>query len=215
MYAFDLDEDELRKRFVEPYQAGGTITDRGRSIDAADISEIRITRVDGLVGPRWTLAEAREKWQRGGRWRTQVGDYIADRALDVTNDFLPAPPPTRSSSKEPTGEPGKDAASPSHSDQTGLWTFTAAAGGAALLILAALGIATGPVVIALVVVVALSGAITKTTPKDATLGRQAVSFLAIALVVAVAVLLGIVFKPESKAPSAPRPMDGHSESRVK
>jgi len=42
LYAFNMDEDTLRERFLEPYRLGGVITWSGRSIEATDIAWIRI-----------------------------------------------------------------------------------------------------------------------------------------------------------------------------
>ena len=49
LYAFNVDEETLRTRFVQPYEAGGSITWNGRTIDVDDIATIHIAAMDATL----------------------------------------------------------------------------------------------------------------------------------------------------------------------
>ena len=78
LYAFNVDEDELRTRFVEPYEQGSTITWSGRSIDAHDVATLHIATTDEALPPPPD---------------TSLGEYhLFQVGRDVTNDWIKGPP---------------------------------------------------------------------------------------------------------------------------
>jgi hypothetical protein len=50
LYAFNLEEDTLRERFIEPYERGESITWDGRTLQGGDLSYIRVGRTDAPFG---------------------------------------------------------------------------------------------------------------------------------------------------------------------
>jgi hypothetical protein len=52
LYALDLSQDQLRQKFIEPYDKGTAITWNGRTLPPGDISYIRIYESSGQLGPR-------------------------------------------------------------------------------------------------------------------------------------------------------------------
>ena len=75
LYAFNLTEDQLRDRFIEPYNAGGTITWGGRTVTGVDSIQIGFTEQE-VVDPGGT----------GNRYEAFKGTQ------DVTNEWITGPP---------------------------------------------------------------------------------------------------------------------------
>lgn len=102
----DLSEEELRKRFIEPYEAGEPIIVNGRTIPIDDVDRIRVSaseipsadiigrlRAEDRDSPVIVFGGPSYEWQ------------AADRAKDVTDSLIVGPPgskKTKSSSGGPT-----------------------------------------------------------------------------------------------------------------
>jgi predicted nucleotide-binding protein len=86
----DLTLDELNKRFVLPYREGQPITTGGTVIEPEDIARIRIGR------SKETAAELRNlvKMDRARKGPSLVPEdwLIAQKAEDVTDEFITTPP---------------------------------------------------------------------------------------------------------------------------
>jgi hypothetical protein len=79
LYAFNLDEDTLRKLFIEPYDVGRPITWSGRSLDGGDVSYLKVSE---------TAAPFNED-----NVRNTHNEYEAfTSGRDVTNDWITGPP---------------------------------------------------------------------------------------------------------------------------
>lgn len=77
LYAFNIDEDTLRGRIVQPYEEGGPITWNGRTIDAGDVATIHIAATDSAL----PLAP-----------NTSMGEYdVFKMGQDATNDWIKGP----------------------------------------------------------------------------------------------------------------------------
>jgi len=46
LYGFNLDADQLRERFIEPYEFGEPITSEGRTLGGGDITYLKVTETD-------------------------------------------------------------------------------------------------------------------------------------------------------------------------
>ncbi len=49
LYAANLTEEELRERFIRPYEAGDSITWGGRTLTGGDVSYMKVAASDDLV----------------------------------------------------------------------------------------------------------------------------------------------------------------------
>lgn len=80
VYAVNATEDELRERFIEPYELGSAITWQGRTIQASQILQMRILESPGEVRTKRRDAESVA--------------FIAVRyaARDITNSLIHGPP---------------------------------------------------------------------------------------------------------------------------
>jgi predicted nucleotide-binding protein len=77
LYAFNIDEDMLRSRFVQPYEEGGPITWHDRTIDADDVATIHIAATDSALPPAPN---------------TSMGEYdVFKMGQDATNDWIKGP----------------------------------------------------------------------------------------------------------------------------
>jgi len=87
LYAFNVDEETLRTRFVQPYEAGGSITWNGRTIDVDDIATIHIAAMDAtLPSPPDTSLDEYEHFK------------VAE---DVTNRWIKGPAGSASATEAP------------------------------------------------------------------------------------------------------------------
>jgi hypothetical protein len=89
LYALNLTEDQLRERFVRPYQEGRPITWDGRTLPPSDVARITIG-----------YTEDAQSEVKGGvpdrRYRVVTGGE------DVTNDWIVGPPGSGSTQPEPS-----------------------------------------------------------------------------------------------------------------
>jgi hypothetical protein len=117
LYAFDMTEDELIQRVIDPYDRGEIITLSGRSLLADDVWSIEITEItDQVLGNR--LNQLRSLWTTGSR--RQTGDWIARYAPSVTDRYVKGPPgrprsaaPTEpNTAQSPTASSGPAAVAP-------------------------------------------------------------------------------------------------------
>jgi hypothetical protein len=89
----DLSEEQLKIRFIEPYEQGKSITINGKTIELEDIERIRISRssqdskylirqleAEDASSPVLVLCGPSYEWR------------AADKAEDVTDDFIKGPP---------------------------------------------------------------------------------------------------------------------------
>jgi hypothetical protein len=81
LYGFNLSVDQLRERFIEPYEYGEPITWEGRTLGGGDITYLKITE----TAQPWP-----EDAVRGFRQYE-----IWESGRDVTNDFVKIPPGSR------------------------------------------------------------------------------------------------------------------------
>jgi predicted nucleotide-binding protein len=76
LYAFNLSEDQLRERFIDPYDYGRSITWSGRTLPAGDISYLNVSETDAAFG--------------------DIAGHLEYEAFtsgrDVTNDWITGPP---------------------------------------------------------------------------------------------------------------------------
>lgn len=78
LYAFNINEQTLRDRFVSPYADGAMITWDGRTIEAGDVATIRIAATERPLPPPPN---------------TSLGEYdLFETARDITNDLITGPP---------------------------------------------------------------------------------------------------------------------------
>ena len=79
LYAFNLDEETLRARFIDPYDRGEPITWNGRTIDGSDISYIHIASTAHRLDVNLNSGSASnfDRFESG---------------TDVTNDWITGPP---------------------------------------------------------------------------------------------------------------------------
>jgi hypothetical protein len=103
LHDVDLTEAELRSRVIEPYDTGGTITLRGRSLGTDDITRVEIACIEpgGVAGT--PLAQLRALWQQRPR---QVVDWLIANAPSATNQFITGPPGSAPPAREPSEELG-------------------------------------------------------------------------------------------------------------
>src|SRR4051794_23718469 len=76
IYAINLDQDELRTRFLDPYELGKPLTSGGRTIASAQIEQVLVFETDGAVS-----GGGSDGWQ-------QARDVGKDR----TDDFIVGAP---------------------------------------------------------------------------------------------------------------------------
>ena len=97
----DLSEEQLRERFIEPYERGETIIINGRSIPLDDLDRIRISASEHDSRPLIAEARAQAAASRviGGlssEWEA------ANLARDVTDELIRGAPGHRAGSKTPS-----------------------------------------------------------------------------------------------------------------
>lgn len=97
LFGFDLSEEELWRRVVDPYRTGRPVTLHGRTLEANNVSSVRITRIDNAVADI-PLAQLRQAWKDD---RKATGEWIATRAQDVTDKYIQGEPGGSSSASEP------------------------------------------------------------------------------------------------------------------
>ena len=81
LYGFNLDEEQLRERFIEPYEFGEPITWEGRTLDGGDITYLKVTETQ----QPWAESAVRG-FDRYGAWKS---------GREVTNDFVVRAPGSR------------------------------------------------------------------------------------------------------------------------
>lgn len=96
----DLTEEQLRERFLRPYWAGNSITIGGRSIPCDDIERIRISYTEENSEQLLPIIHAERRQSQVVAVGISDEWYVADRGIDVTDDFITGPP------GQGEGEPG-------------------------------------------------------------------------------------------------------------
>ncbi len=87
--ALDLSEGEVRRRFVEPYRAGGRIVSGGRTVAVADIEAVHVSRSE--VSSKLLRPAVRQSGV-GPAPNMQREDWaLAEFADDVTDTYITAP----------------------------------------------------------------------------------------------------------------------------
>lgn len=89
----DLDEEQLRKRYVGPYESGEPIIINGKTVLIEDLERIKISKSTEPASALMKLIRSEDQKSSvlvfGGpsdEWRA------ADRAADVTDEFITGPP---------------------------------------------------------------------------------------------------------------------------
>jgi len=98
LYGFNLTADQLRKRFIEPYEFGEPIMSEGRTLDGGDITYLKVSETE----QPWP-EDVTTGFQRWDAWKS---------GRDVTNDFVTVPLGSRTrehSSAEQSTAPAADA----------------------------------------------------------------------------------------------------------
>jgi hypothetical protein len=78
LYAFNLDENTLRSRFIEPYERAGPITWQGRTLEGGDITYLRVSETQQDL-PEDAI---RARYQEYEAWSS---------AKEVTNTWITRP----------------------------------------------------------------------------------------------------------------------------
>ena len=89
----DLSEEELRARYISQYEAGEPIIINGKTISPDDIERVRVSRSDSSSAS--IVSELKSEDRDSLVVRIGGPDYswrAADRATDVTDEFIKGPP---------------------------------------------------------------------------------------------------------------------------
>lgn len=94
----DLSRAQLKKRFLEPYREGASITVSGRTIDRKDLKRIEITHTKQTSSKLLPVVEQqrRDESKRGFLDLTSSNEYrVAKLGTDLTDQFITGPPRQR------------------------------------------------------------------------------------------------------------------------
>jgi len=89
----DLNEAQLKEKFLKPYKEGRPIVISGKTIPPDDIERIRINRTEKNSDELLPKIK-RERRNKSGFVAVGIPDewYVADEGEDVTDEFITAPP---------------------------------------------------------------------------------------------------------------------------
>jgi hypothetical protein len=88
----DLDEDQVRKQVVQPYDKGEPIVLAGTIIQLDDIKRIKISRTSEDSSRLLQIIREERAKDKFGFPLIPAESDIVDKGVDVTDDFIKAPP---------------------------------------------------------------------------------------------------------------------------